>query len=164
MLKRIIVAVSLFVIVANLAIAQAPRPDLSGTWVLDKDRSFSNPAGLDQTMTIAHKGDEVKLDAQVKTAQGEQRITESWTLDGQSREFTPTAANSKGTRTASWMPGNRGILVADDIVIETPKGTQTQHVTRKLILSADGATLTVDYYTDTPRQSYESKRVFSRQR
>ncbi|NUM77350.1 hypothetical protein HUU40_23575, partial [candidate division KSB1 bacterium] len=29
----------------------ADKPNFSGTWVLDKDKSFSNPAGLEQTMT-----------------------------------------------------------------------------------------------------------------
>ncbi len=164
MRRGLFVSGSLLVLAATMALAQAAKPDFSGVWVLDKDRSFSNPAGLDQRMTIVHKGDQLTLDAQLKTAQGELRVTEDWILDGQTRPYAPTTANSKGTRRASWMPGNRGLLVADDIVTETPKGTQNQQVTRKLMLSADGATLTVDYYTDTPRQSYESKRIFNRQR
>ena len=164
MQRGIVVMAGLLVTAGAMMAQAASKPDFSGVWVLDKDRSFSNPAGLDQKMTIVHTGDEVKLSAHVKTAQAEQDVSETWVLDGQARPFAPTAANSKGTRKASWMPGDRGLLVSDEIVSETPKGTQTQQVTRKLILSADGATLTVDYYTDTPRQSYESKRIFTRQR
>jgi hypothetical protein len=38
----------------------------------------------------------------------------------------------------------------------------TQQITRKWLLSADGNTLTVDYYFDTPRGAFEGKRVFVR--
>ena len=141
----------------------AARPDFSGTWVLDKDRSYSNPAGLDQTMTIGHSGNEVKLEAKLKLAQGERTVSEVWTLDGEEREFTPPAAGAKGKRKASWLPGDRGLLVWEETVTETQKGPVTQQITRKLTLSADGKCLTVDYYSDTPRGSFESKRVFNRQ-
>jgi hypothetical protein len=138
------------------------RPDFSGTWVLDKDRSFSNPAGLDQTMTIVHSGNEVKLDARLKTAQGERSVSEAWTLDGTEREFTPPTQGATGKRKASWLPGDRGLLVSDETVTPAQNGPVTQQVTRKLTLSADGKVLTVDYYQDTPRGSFESKRVFNR--
>jgi hypothetical protein len=143
--------------------AMPPKPNLSGKWVLDKDRSFSNPAGLDQTMTIVHNGNDVKVDAVLKTSRGETAVSETWTIDGQERGFTPpgTAAAS-GRRVASWLPGDRGILVRDETVTESTKGAVTQVVTRKYTLSADAQTLTVDYYSDTPRGSFESKRVFVR--
>ncbi len=165
-MRRGIVVVGGVLLTAAVLMAQpAAKPDFSGVWVLDKDRSFSNPAGLDQTMTLVHKGSEVSLDAQLKTtAQGEQHVTETWVLDGQTRDFVPAAANAKGTRKASWLPGDRGLLVTDETVTETPKGTQRQVVTRKLMLSADGSTLTIDYYIDNARVSVESKRIFNRQR
>ena len=143
--------------------AVPPKPDISGKWVMDKDRSFSNPAGLDQTMTIAHGGNDVKVDAVLKTPQGERSVSESWAIDGQEREFTPVTAGATGKRTASWLPGDRGILVRDETVTGSPNGPVKQVVTRKYTLSLDRRTLTVDYYSDTPRGSFESKRVFTRE-
>ena len=137
------------------------KPDISGTWVLDKTRSFSNPPGFDQTLTIVHKGDEIKVNAKTTARQQETLSDETLLLDGKEREFTPPGApeGTKGKRKAYWMPGNRGIIVED----ETPAPNQaTQHVVRKYTLSSDGTTLTIDLYIDTPRFSVEAKRVFNK--
>jgi hypothetical protein len=141
-----------------------PKPDFSGTWTLDRERSFSNPPGLEQTMTIAHTGEEVRIQAKLKTAQGERAIEESWTTDGQEREFSPPGApeGSKGKRKAYWLPGDRALVVADETSLAGPNGPTTQQTTRKLTLSADRTTLTIDYYLDTPKGSFESRRVFRR--
>lgn len=151
------------IFLASFSLA-AGKPDLSGTWVLDKTRSFSNPPGLDQTMTIVHKGDEVSLEARVTVQGKETVVNETWMLDGKEREFTPPGAPSgaKGKRRASWMPGQRGILVEDESTANSPKGPIQQQTTRKYTLSADGSSLTVDYFIDRPGQSFESKRVFVR--
>ncbi len=151
------------IMLMSLSLA-AGKPDLSGTWVLDKTRSFSNPPGLDQTMTIVHKGDEVSLHASVIVQGKETLVNETWVLDGKEREFTPPGAppGIKGNRRASWMPGQRGILVEDQSTINSPQGRIQQQTTRKYTLSADGHSLLVDYFIDRPGQSFESKRVFVR--
>ena len=150
---------------ASLALAAAPpgsRPDFSGDWILDKNRSFSNPAGLDQSMTIVHKGEGVGIKAKITSAQGERLIEESWTLDGKEREFTPsgTQPGAKGKRKAYWLPENRGVVVDEETTTDSPNGPVTQQTTRKFSLTSEGATLTVDYYFDGPRGSFEAKRVF----
>lgn len=144
----------------------ADKPNFSGTWVLDKDKSFSNPPGLEQTMTITHNGDQIKLEGKQKTARGEVDLNESYTLDGKQTDFTPpNPPNAKGKRKASWLPNNKGILIEDEIVSTSPEGQEvTQQITRKWQLSTDGSTLTIDYYFDGPRGSFESKRVFVRKK
>lgn len=139
-----------------------PEQDFSGTWVLDKDRSYSNPPGLEQTITIVHAGETLQFDAELKTAQGKQTVHESWILDGAEREFTPSGAapGSKGKGKASRLPGKRGVLIEEEKAIPAQDGPIIQRTMRKLSLSPDGATLTVDYYIDTPRYQYEAKRVF----
>jgi len=161
--RLLINAATLMALLLGLCLA-ADKPNISGTWVLDKTKSFSNPAGLDQTMTIVHKGDEVKVDAKVVVPQRETTINETWTLDGKEYEFTPSGAapGVKGKRKAYWLPGNRGIVVEDEAPppATAPSGTPPQRTTRKYTLSTDGATLTVDYFIDGPRGSFEAKRVF----
>ena len=143
----------------------AAKPNLSGTWKLDKDRSFSNAPGLEQTMTIVHNGDEVKLEAKVTVQGRETQVSETWRLDKQEHEFTPPGAppGAKGKRKASWLPGDKGIMVEDETVVKTQNGEVTQRTTRKYSLALDGATLTVDYFVDRGDQSFESKRVFTKQ-
>ena len=143
----------------------AGKPNLSGTWKLDKDRSFSNAPGLEQTMTIIHNGDEVKVDAKITVQGREQQINETWMIDNQEHEFTPPGAppSAKGKRKASWLPHDKGIVVEDETVAKTPNGEVTQRTTRKYALTPDGTSLVVDYFIDRGAVSAEAKRVFVKQ-
>jgi hypothetical protein len=147
----------LFIFVSVIA---ADRANFSGKWVLDKEKSFSNPPGLEQTMTIIQTGDQIKLETHLKHARGEQNVNETYTLDGKETEFTPQAPpNAKGKRKASWLQTGRGILISDETTVD---GKVVSQVTRKWTLSADGKKLTVDYFFDDQRGSFESKRVFNK--
>ena len=150
-----------FLCLLQVALALA-KPDLSGTWVLDKNRSFSNPPGLEQTLIIVHTGDQIKLETKLAAARGgEQTINESYTLEGKETEFAPPAQpGAKGRRKASWLPEGRGVVIEDNVTSDSPKGPVISQVTRKWRLSPDGGTLTVDYYFDDQRGSFEAKRVF----
>jgi hypothetical protein len=161
--KALIICASTIISLSLIAVA-ASKPDFSGTWVLDKDRSFSNPPGLEQTLTIVQTGDLIKLESKQKTAQGERVINETYSLDGKEAEFTPTGGqpDAKGKRSASWLTDGR-IIINDKITSTTPKGPATQEITRKWTLSADGRTLTIDYYIDNQNGSFESKRIFVKQ-
>jgi hypothetical protein len=157
--KTLVTGLMLTLLVAAI-LAAAQKPSFSGKWKFDKDRSFSNPSGFDQTMTVTHEGDQVKLEAVVKTARGEQNINEAYTLDGKEADFTPTnPPNAKGKRKATWLPNGRGILINDEISAD---GKTVSQVARKWTLSADGKTLTVDYFIDDARGSFETKRVFNK--
>ncbi|MEK6324928.1 MAG: hypothetical protein AABN33_25070 [Acidobacteriota bacterium] len=150
-----------FLCILQVAFAVS-KPDFSGTWVLDKNRSFSNPLGLEQTLVVVHTGDQIKLESKQVTARGEQLINESYSLDGKEAEFAPPGGQpgAKGKRKASWLPEGRGVVIEDQITSDSPKGQVIQQVTRKWTLSPDGSTLTVDYYFDDQRGSFEAKRVF----
>lgn len=145
---------------ASIAASGQQRPDFSGTWVLDKDRSFSNGAGFDQTMTITHQKGSLRIDARQKTARGEQSITEEFTLDGKESEYKPAQpANSSGKRKASWLPNGRTILVTDEVSAD---GKVVRQISRKMALSADGRTLSVDLFIDDSRGSFELKRIYNK--
>src|SRR5262245_47066871 len=92
-----------------------PNPNFSGTWVLDKTRSFSNPPGLEQTIVVVHNGDQIKFDTKLTTERGGTvQVTEAYSLDGKQTDFTPTSAPNtpapKGKRTSSWLPGGRVLI------------------------------------------------------
>ncbi|HKX29968.1 MAG TPA: hypothetical protein VJ302_19920 [Blastocatellia bacterium] len=136
--------------------------DLSGTWVLDKDRSFSNGPGFEQTLAISQSGESVKLEAKQKTPRGETTINEDYLLDGKEAEFPPqnSPPNSKGKRKATRLSNGRGILIEDEVSAE---GQVVRQVTRKMTLSPDGQNLTVDLFIDDPqRGQFELKRVYNK--
>jgi hypothetical protein len=166
-MKRKMVILSAVAVLWLLQSAMAiAKPDFTGAWVMDKNRSFSNPPGLEQTLNITHTGDQMKLESKLVTARGEQVINDSYTLDGKERDFAPPPGGptgAKGKRTAEWLPEGRGILISDEITSDSPNGPVTQKVARKWTLSTDGSTLTIDYFFDNPGGvSYEAKRVFVR--
>ena len=148
-----------FLLFVSIAGSAGEKVNLSGTWKLDQDKSFSNGPEFDQTMTITHSGEKVKLDAKQKSPRGEVAINEEYTLDGRETEFTPQSPpNAKGKRKATWLANGRGILVEDEI----NDGQVTRRVTRKLTLSSDGKTLIVDLFIDDSRGSFELKRVYNK--
>jgi hypothetical protein len=144
-------------------VISSDRANLSGSWVMDKDKSFNrrNGPGVEKTMTFTHTGDTVKLEAKQKSPSGEVEIKEDYTLDGKEAEFTPQGAppNQKGKRKATWLPNGRGILVEDEI---TADGKVVRQLVRKMSLSTDGKVLTVDIFIDDNRGSFEIKRVYNK--
>lgn len=154
-----------FTLLCALSIGLAQdKANFTGKWTLDKDRSFSNPPGLDQTMAITHTGDQVKFEAVVKTPRGEQTVNDSYTLDGKETEFKPAAPpNAAGKRRASWLPDGQGVMIQDQTTVD---GKVISEVARKWTLSADGKTMTIGYFIDETHGgnqiSYESKRVFNK--
>jgi hypothetical protein len=148
-----------FLIFVSVYGSAGEKVNLSGTWKFDQDKSHSNGPGFDQTMTIVHSGEKVKLDAKQKSPRGEVTINEEYTLDGKEAEFTPpNPPNAKGKRKASWLANGRGILVEDEI----GEGQAARRVARKMTLSSDGKVLTIDYYIDDSRGSFELKRVYNK--
>jgi hypothetical protein len=163
MKPKLVISCAVAVLILLQVALALPKPDFSGTWVMDTNRSFSNPPGLEQTLMVAHTNDQIKVESKLKTQQqGEQTINETYTLDGKETEFAPLGAppGAKGKRTASWLPGGRGAVIEDVVTSDSPNGPVTRKTIRKWTLSPDGHTLTVDYYFDDQRGSFEAKRVF----
>ena len=154
-----IMALSLFAFAAT-------KPDFSGTWNMDRARSFGLPADMNQTMIVSQKGDQIELETKLIQPNNERSIKDTYILDGKEHEFTPPAPPNqpppKGKRTATWLPGDRGIQVTDVTTAETPKGPVTTQTVRKWTMSGSGE-LVIDMYVDNPNVSYEAKRIFLKQ-
>src|SRR5262245_4058534 len=161
-IKAITAAILTLIVVLEIGFS-SEKPDYSGTWVLDKERSFSNPPGFDQSMKVAQIADVIKLEGKQATAKGDTAISETYTLDGKEVDFTPAAGapGSKGKRASSWLADGRSFVVSDTITTQSASGSVTQQVIRKWRLSSDGS-LVIDYYFDGPKAQGESKRVFAR--
>lgn len=151
--------------VSVLALA-ATKPNFSGTWTMDRARSFGLPPDMNQTLTITHKDNHIELETKLIQPNNERSVKDTYTLDGKEYDFTPqTAPNqppAKGKRTAIWLPGDKGIQVTEVTTAETPKGPVTTQVVRKWTISGQGE-LVIDMYIDNPNVSYEAKRIFVKQ-
>jgi hypothetical protein len=154
-----IMALSLFALAAT-------KPDFSGTWTMDRARSFGLPPDMNQTMIVTHKGDQIEIETKLIQPNNERSIKDAYILDGKEHEFTPPAPPNqpapKGKRTAQWLPGDRGIQVTDVTTTETPKGPVTAQVMRKWTISGEGE-LVIDMYIDNANSSFETKRIFKKQ-
>jgi hypothetical protein len=145
------------------------KPDFSGSWAMDRGRSFGMPGNMEQTMEVKQTPERIDLETKLIQPNNERTVKDSYILDGKEHEFTPpTPPNAppntppaKGKRTTNWLPAGNGIVVNESTTAETPKGPVTTHLTRKWTLSADGE-LIIDMYIDNPNGSFETKRIFKR--
>jgi hypothetical protein len=158
----------LFLMLVSSASAFAQKTDFSGSWTMDRARSFGLPGNMNQTMTVTQTGDEIAVEVKLIQPNNERTVKDNYVLDGKERDFTPppplnappNSPPAKGKRTAYWMAGNKGILVEETTTAETPNGPMVTKVTRKWTLS--NGELVLDMYVDNPNISYEAKRVFKK--
>ena len=141
----------------------ATKPNFSGTWTMDRARSFGLPPDMNQTLTITHKDNQIELETKLIQPNNERSVKDTYTLDGKEYDFSPpTPPNqppAKGKRTAIWPPNDKGIQVTEVTTAETPKGPVTTQIVRKWTISGQGE-LVIDMYIDNPNGSYEAKRIF----
>jgi|SRR5215218_8236569 len=144
----------------------ATKPNFSGTWIMDRARSFGLPGNMNQTLTITHKDDQIELETKLIQPDNERVVKDTIVIDGKEHEFTPAVPPNqppaKGKRTAVWLPGDKGIQVTEVTTAETPKGAVTTQSVRKWTISGEGE-LVIDIYVDNPQVSYEAKRIFKKQ-
>jgi len=144
----------------------ATKPNFSGTWTMDRARSYGLPPDMNQTLIITQTDDKIELETKLIQPKNERSVKDTYTLDGKEYEFTPQVPPNqppaKGKRTAIWLPGDKGIQVTEVTTSEGKDGPATTQVVRKWTISGQGE-LVIDMYVDNPRFSYEAKRIFIKQ-
>jgi len=159
-------AVSVVVSVMAVITGAATKPNFSGSWTMDRGRSFGLPANMNQTLVVSQKDDQIDLETKLIQPGNERTVKDTYILDGKEHEFTPQVPPNqppaKGKRTAVWLPGDRGLQITEVITSETEKGPVTSQTVRKWTMSGQGE-LVIDMYVDNPNISYEAKRIFIKQ-
>ena len=165
MAQKLLIAFAAIVSVWIFALA-ATRPSFSGTWNMDRARSFGMPGDMTQILTITQKDDQLEVETKIIQPNNERTVQDTYYFDGKEHEFTPPVPPGqppvKGKRTASWMANNAGLLVTDVTTAQTPKGEVTTQNVRKWTINSQGE-LVIDSYVDNPNISYEAKRIFKKQ-
>jgi len=162
MARKTLLTIAAMMTLSLIAYAAA-KPNFSGSWTMDRGRSFGLPGDMNQTLTVNQKDDQIEVETKLIQPNNERTVKDTYTLDGKEYDFTPPVPPNqppaKGKRTAVWLPGDRGIQVTDVTTVETPKGPVTTQTVRKWTMSGQGE-LVIDMYVDNPNISYEAKRIF----
>jgi len=166
MAKRLLITSLATLALSIFAIAATTKPNFSGTWTMDRSRSFGMPGDMTQVLTITQKEDQLELETKIIQPKNERTVKDTIIIDGKEHEFTPPAPPGqtppKGKRTANWLPNDLGITVTDVTTAQTPKGEVTTQNLRKWTINSQGE-LVIDSYVDNPSVSYEAKRIFKKQ-
>jgi len=130
-----------------LIFAQGAKPDFSGVWNLDKDKSEmgggsgggsgGGPRMMSPSMTIEHKDPQLIIKRKFEF-QGEERTQESkYTTDG--KPNTNEGYRGRSVKSKTYWDGDKLVTEATR---ETPQGTfETKEI---YSLSEDGKTLTIE--------------------
>jgi hypothetical protein len=165
MTRKILLVAAAMMALSIIALA-ATKPNYSGTWTMDRARSYGLPRDMNQTLLITQKDDKIELETKLIQPNNERSVKDTYILDGKEYEFTPQVPPNqppaKGKRTAIWLPGDKGIQVTEVTTSEGKDGPVTAQVVRKWTITAQGE-LVIDMYVDNPRISYEAKRIFIKQ-
>ena len=163
--RKLLIAFAATIALSMFAFA-ATKPNFSGTWNMDRARSFGMPGDMTQVLTITQKEDQMEVETKIIQPNNERIVKDTYYFDGKEHEFTPAVPPgqppAKGKRTASWLPGDIGLVVTDVTTVQTPKGEVTTQNMRKWTISGEGE-LVINSYVDNPNISYEAKRIFKKQ-
>jgi len=157
MARKTLLTVAAMMTLSLIAFAAA-KPNFSGTWTMDRARSFGLPNDMNQTLTVVQKDDQLEVETKITQPNNDRTVKDTYVLDGKEYDLTPPA---NGKRSAVWLPGERGIQVTDVTITDSPKGPVQSQIVRKWTMS--GSELVIDMYVDNPNVSYEAKRIFIKQ-
>ncbi|HEY2943613.1 MAG TPA: hypothetical protein VGN09_14365 [Vicinamibacteria bacterium] len=163
-MKRLILGVIL--VTATFAYAQA-KPDFSGTWVLDREKS--DPPGMgpgggqgpgggmagDLTITITQTATELKIQREAPAG----RMTSTYALDG--AESKNTGPRGGETRSKSRWDGDK-LVTEGQQTMNGPDGPVTIDFKDVRRLDDDGKSMVVETTRTSPRGTQTRKTVFSR--
>lgn len=149
---------TLFVIAAaaNMAVA-GDKPDFSGNWKMDADKSVFGPMPPPTSMSckIEHKDPDLNIVQSQSGAQGDQTMTFKYSTDG--KETTNSLMGNDVKSKAAW--DGKTLVVNSSL---DAGGTQVK-LTSKYSLSDDGKTLTQALSISAPQGDFDLTYVLVKQ-
>jgi len=137
----------------DLFIQAQSKPNMSGTWKMNAAKSkFEQSAPKAITIKLDHQGSAMQEAFTLTNDQGELTVNFTYTLDG--KESLQQLEGQTIKSTAKWE--------GESLVIEF-KDDQAFNFRRKLTLSADGKTMTMDVKKSDPGGTANDFVVFEKQ-
>jgi hypothetical protein len=149
---------TLFVIAAAAGMAMAAdKPDFSGSWKMDADKSTFGPMPPPTSMTckISHKDPDLSIEQSQSGAQGDQTMSFKYSTDG--KETTNSLMGNDVKSKAAW---EGKVLVVKSSL--DAGGTEVK-LTSKYSLSDDGKTLTQALSISAPQGDFDLTYVLVKQ-
>lgn len=146
-----------FTLLVAAAGAVQAKPNFSGDWKLNADKSDFGPLPppTSMAMKIDHADPDLKVTTSISGQQGDMTVDAKYNTEGKetTNQFGPMQSKS----TANWE--------GDDLVVKTKidaNGTEIA-VNGKWTLSADGKTLTQTQHVNSPQGEMDLKYVLEKQ-
>lgn len=156
-MKRRSLLISGLLAFAAMASLAAAKPNFSGDWKLNVDKSDFGPMPppTSQTMKIQHDDPNLKVTTQRSSAQGDDTNDAKYTTDG--KEAVNTIQGQETKTTANWD--------GDNLVMNTKLDFQGNAITisRKWTMSEDGKSLTDAMHITSPQGEFDIKQVYDKQ-
>jgi hypothetical protein len=146
-----------FTLALGLAMPAQAKPNFSGEWKLNVDKSEFGPMPppTSMTMKIDHSDPNMTVATAVASSQGDMSIDAKYTTDG--KESTNSMGPMEAKSTMTWD--------GDDLAVNTKLdagGTEIV-IKGKWMLSADGKTLTQASHLTSPQGEVDLKYVLEKQ-
>lgn len=179
-MKKAIWAVALMALgTGTWAFGLDERVNLSGTWILDKEKSDPvgmrgfgprgrgregggpAPANIDLTVVIEQGENELKVVRKIKLDERERSVEQRFTFDGQ--ETVNPAAMGRGEMKSKTNWKKDKLLIEGFQTVSTPNGDFELGVKEEFSLSPDAQVLTIRTTRASARGENTSKQVFNKQ-
>lgn len=138
----------------------------SGNWALDKAKSDlqgrMNESLRSMTLVIEQSGND--LSAEFQSSFGDRESSDKMVLTIGGEQVSRQGMMGRGTTKskAQWSTDSKNLIIVSESTFEGPNGTMNMKTTDTYILSADGATLTINRASETPRGARSSTLVFAK--
>jgi hypothetical protein len=81
MARKTLLTIAAMMTLSLIAFAAA-KPNFSGTWTMDRARSFGLPGDMNQTLTISQTDDKIELETKLIQPNNERTVKDTYVLDG----------------------------------------------------------------------------------
>lgn len=134
----------------------ADKPDLSGTWTIELDKSDFGmmPPPSKMERKVAHKDPQITINTLQVTPRGERNSETKYTTDGKENEVQLMGRPAKVT--AKW--DGSALVVTTKLAVEGAEVVQVE----RWSLSSDGKTLTSEGTLSSPMGENKTKLVFNK--
>jgi len=164
-MKRKIHFISLLVALVFVSSSLAQKPDFSGTWNLNTEKSqlprMGRGMGGPATLTITHDDPQISMVSVLQSPRGERKIEFELTLGGEDVKVSMNMGETvyKGY----WSEDGKSIIIESEM--EMGRGGRSFSMSSKQTysLSDDGKVLTCKQVRSTPRGDMESTLVYDKQ-
>ena len=164
-IKQAALTLSSLLLCLNIVLAQDEKPNFSGIWKLDKEKSEMGTSeeggrfrgGMFDSLVVEHKEPKLTIKRKIHLPSGAERTVESkYTTDGESN----TNEGFRGMTNKSKTRWEEEKLVTES-TIETQMGIRETKEVRSL--SADRKTMTIEMTTKGGQREGTRKLVFNKQ-